>query len=139
LKRFLNPVKKPLIEYALLGLGGVIFVVSLFTSFSDDGPYLVSAIISLLVFLPFCLPWHKMRHPIAFLASLIVPILGCIIAIPPLIRIYDEMRGGKDVFADLPASIFIGFLNIQLLVLGTLLLMAYAAFQTAAYLKSRTA
>lgn len=132
-------MKKPAIEYALLGLGSVIFVVSLFTSLPDGSPYLVSILISLFVLLPFFLPWHKKRHPIAFLAFLIAPLFCCAVAVPHLIRIYGSLRNGEDVFAGLPVSIFLGFLNIQLLALGTLLVAAYAAFQAVSHLKTRSA
>jgi len=131
-------MKRPTIEYGLIAIGIVILVVNLVTAIPNPGPYAISAICSLLAFLPFCLPWHRKQHPFLFLPSLIIPILFCWIGIPLLISIYKSLENGTDVFAGLPASIFILFLTMHLQVLGTFIVTAYAAFQTIDYLKIRT-
>ncbi len=131
----LENMKRPPIEYALIGIGCTISAISLITAISDLGSYAVSILFSLLVLLPFCLPWHRNRYPYVFLLSLVAPISFCWVAVPQFISIYKSMQSGKNGFEGLPSSLFIGFLNMHLLVLGTLLVTAYAALQTIKRLK----
>lgn len=128
-------MKRSIAEYVLITIGVVTFAASLFTAILDLEPYWTSVLFSLLTLIPFCLPWQGSKFPLLFLLSLVAPLYFSLIAFPQLISMDQALFGGEKMFEGLPMMIFIGFLNTHLLVIGTLLLTAYALSQT---IKGRT-
>jgi hypothetical protein len=72
---------------------------------------------------------------VIFLFFLIPPIYFSFIAFPQLMHIHQALNNGEKVFAGLPSLLLVGFWNMHLLIVGTVILTAYALSQT---IKGRT-
>lgn len=119
-------MKRPLLGYVTIVLGVLILAGGLWIALYDDPPLLLSIVILAALGLPFFLPWHRFHGRFWFLVTLFFPSFCLSIEAPKLIHLYFRMLAGENPFSPVPDLVFVGFLQSNLFVAGTLLLMGYA-------------